>query len=198
MVAAALEPPKVSREPSRTVQMVFDGEGEGVRSIRPPHMDVIVAGAPENTASRRPRPRRSNPDRAMGAPSISPQLSYPVHQGVAVLLVPMPVDGTPGGPIDLSRVPALSSVLRQAQLPPARAPATDPGPTVHAGSIPATTSLPRQSEVADLSKLKASVARLPRSHPLRFALDGEPDRIPREELVAKLREWAKYFPWEER
>lgn len=52
-------------------------------------------------------------------------------------------------------------------------------------------------EEGDLKGLKQEVARLPRHHPLRVALQGEPDRMARVELVVKMREWAKYLGWKD-
>lgn len=47
----------------------------------------------------------------------------------------------------------------------------------------------------DLRSLKRSIALLPSNHPLRFALRGEPDWLPREEAKRKLSEWVKYLDW---
>ena len=52
--------------------------------------------------------------------------------------------------------------------------------------------------MADLQPFKKYVARLPSNHPLRFALQGEPDWMVRSELRLKLREWAKYLAWQEK
>ncbi|MDG6913345.1 MAG: hypothetical protein JRN35_09740 [Nitrososphaerota archaeon] len=51
--------------------------------------------------------------------------------------------------------------------------------------------------MADLRPFKKHVARLPSNHPLRFALQGEPDWMARAELKLKLREWAKYLAWQQ-
>ena len=61
----------------------------------------------------------------------------------------------------------------------------------------ASVSLSLSNE-ADLRGLKQKVQSLPRHHPLRFALKGEPDRMSRAELALKLIEWAKYLAWQER
>ena len=52
--------------------------------------------------------------------------------------------------------------------------------------------------VRDLRPFKKSMVRLPINHPLRFALQGEPDWMAPAELRLKLREWAKYLAWQER
>jgi len=49
--------------------------------------------------------------------------------------------------------------------------------------------------LADLRPLKRLVARLSPNHPLRFALQGEPDWLPRTEAERKLLEWSKYVAW---
>ena len=61
-------------------------------------------------------------------------------------------------------------------------------------------AVPRPSEgtvgaMRDLRPLKWSVARLPSNHPLRLALQGEPDWLPHEEARRKLLEWVKYVDW---
>lgn len=67
-----------------------------------------------------------------------------------------------------------------------------PCPTMN---VPISLTL---SDEADLRNLKQKVQSLPRHHPLRLALKGEPDRMLRAELTLKLMEWAKYLAWQER
>ena len=70
--------------------------------------------------------------------------------------------------------------------------APPPHPSIEVVPVP-----PKTSEEEDLKGLKREVERLPRHHPLRLALRGEPDRLPRAELVLKMREWSKYLGWQD-
>jgi len=114
---------------------------------------------------------------------------------MAVLLVPVPEGGIQG-PQGMS-LEDLSSVLRFA---PAQVPQV--APEIRSGSAPtpptplgpAAAGTPAAA-MTNLTDLKREVARLPRHHPLRVALQGEPDRLPRQELVTKAREWVKYLGW---
>ncbi|MDG6950064.1 MAG: hypothetical protein JRM77_09530 [Nitrososphaerota archaeon] len=114
---------------------------------------------------------------------------------MAVLLVPVPEGTTIDGEVGVSQVQDLESVidyLQVSQPVPASQEATR-----EQGVLPGS---PREipEGMADLRPLKKHVARLPSNHPLRFALQGEPDWMSRSELRLKLREWAKYLAWQER
>ena len=114
---------------------------------------------------------------------------------MAVLLVPVPEGTTIDGEVDVSQVQDLGSTFDYLPVGPSLplpqmatcelAPLPKPMRGIHEG-------------LADLRSFKKHVARLPSNHPLRFALQGEPDWMARSELKSKLREWAKYLAWQER
>jgi hypothetical protein len=101
---------------------------------------------------------------------------------MALLLVPVPEGTTIDGEVGVSQIQDLASTIDY---------------------LPVTQSLPKPPRVpedgmADLRPFKKHVARLPSNHPLRFALQDEPDWMARSELRLKLREWAKYLSWQEK
>jgi hypothetical protein len=115
---------------------------------------------------------------------------------MAVLLVPVPEGTTIDGEVGLSQVQDLGSTIDSL-------PVTQSLPAPRVTTRELTPPLPRPSPgsaegLADLRSFKKHVARLPSNHPLRFALQGEPDWMARPELKLKLREWAKYLAWQER
>ena len=114
---------------------------------------------------------------------------------MAVLLVPVPEGTTIDGEVGVTQVQDLGSTIDY--LPVTQ---SLPAPQVATREL---TSLPRPSlgpaeGMSDLRPFKKHVARLPSNHPLRFALQGEPDWMTRTELKLKLQEWAKYLAWQER
>ena len=114
---------------------------------------------------------------------------------MAVLLVPVPEGTTIDGEVGVTQVQDLGSIIDYfpvTQPLPAPQPATrelDPLPRLFRGT---------PEGMADLRPFKKHVAHLPSNHPLRFALQGEPDCMAPAELRLKLREWAKYLAWQER
>jgi hypothetical protein len=119
---------------------------------------------------------------------------------MALVLVPVPDGGSLPGEIEVGGARGLEAILSLSQVPMVQ---TVRSPAPH---LPPTPSVPNEGEdesertgrIADLKRLKRAVERLPKNHPLRLSLHGEPDEMPRAELVQKLREWAKCFAWEER
>ena len=94
----------------------------------------------------------------------------------------------------LESILALPQVPRVEVVQPQAFPNLNSQPSVNAAAA-APAPIER---TADLKRLKRAVARLPGNHPLRLSLEGEPDAMPRAELLMKLREWAKFFAWSER
>ena len=114
---------------------------------------------------------------------------------MAVLLVPVPDGTTIDGEVEVTRIQDLASTIDYL-------PVAQPLP-VSQVSTRELVPLPKHSRgppegIADLRPLKKHVDHLPSNHPLRFALQGEPDWMARSELKLKLREWAKYLAWVER
>lgn len=114
---------------------------------------------------------------------------------MALLLVPVPEGTTIDGEVGVTQVQDLGSTIDYLPVPQSL-----PTPLVVTREL---THLPRPSlappeGMADLRPFKKHVARLPSNHPLRFALQGEPDWMTQSELKLKLREWAKYLAWQER
>ena len=114
---------------------------------------------------------------------------------MAVLLVPVSEGTTIDGEVGVTQVQDLGSTIDYF-------PVTQPIPVPEVASrervpIPKPHPAPLET-IADLRPFKKSVARLPPNHPLRFALQGEPDWMAPAELRLKLREWAKYLAWQER
>lgn len=187
LVAAALDSPKASREPSRIVQMVFNGEGE------------VLASSPMT----RPEPEAGT--RVKRRASASPQIPSQSGQGVtsppgmAVLLVPIengmlpfPGVGKRGG-----GYPFPAEVSAQPELVPQGLPEGFQDQAAPRQSPSGTLVAPPVERESDLRGLKREVERLPHHHPMRLALRGEPDRMPRAELVLKMREWLKYLGWQD-
>ena len=114
---------------------------------------------------------------------------------MAVLLVPVPEGTTIDGEVGLSQVQDLGSTIDYLPVTPSL-----PAPQRATRELVAVPmpSLESPVSMADLRPFKKHVARLPSNHPLRFALQGEPDWMVRAELKLKLREWAKYLAWQER
>ena len=114
---------------------------------------------------------------------------------MAVLLVPVPEGATIDGEIGATQVQDMVSTIDYL-------PVTQPLPVpqVATRELMALPIPPLGSSgvMSDLRPFKKHVARLPSNHPLRFALQGEPDWMARSELKLKLREWAKYLAWQER
>jgi hypothetical protein len=112
---------------------------------------------------------------------------------MAVLLVPVPEGTTIEGEVGVSKIQDLGSTIDYVPVTQSL-----PVPQIATREL---TALPRSSlappeGMADLRPFKKHVARLPSNHPLRFALQGEPDWMARSELKLKLREWAKYLAWQ--
>ncbi len=114
---------------------------------------------------------------------------------MAVLLVPVPEGTTIDGEVGVTQIQHLASTidyLPVAQpLPVSQVTARELAPMSRPALGPA-------EGMSDLRAFKKHVARLPPNHPLRFALQGEPDWMAPAELRLKLREWAKYLTWQER
>ncbi len=114
---------------------------------------------------------------------------------MAVLLVPVPEGTTIEGEVSVSQIQDLGSTIDY--LPLAQSLPSPQVATHEQVALPKPSRAP-QDALADLRPIKKHVARLPTNHPLRFALQGEPDWMSRSELRLKLREWAKYLAWQER
>ena len=114
---------------------------------------------------------------------------------MALLLVPVPEGTIIDGEVGVSQIHDMGSPLDY--LPVAQ---SLPQPRIVGGELAPLPKPTRgiQDGLADLRSLKKHVARMPPNHPLRFALQGEPDWMARSELNLKLREWAKYLAWQER
>lgn len=122
-----------------------------------------------------------------------------VNRGrMAVLLVPVSEGTEPGAhALDLTQMQGLESLFR---LSPVQVPQAHPEvvpPSAPAHQPGGDSAAARRGARTDLADLKREVARLPRHHPLRVALQDEPDQMPRAELVAKAREWVKYLGWKD-
>jgi hypothetical protein len=114
---------------------------------------------------------------------------------MAVLLVPVPEGTTIEGEVGVSQVQDVGSTIDHL-------PVTQSLPVLQVATrelmaLPRPPLAPPEG-MADIRPFKKHVARLPSNHPLRFALQGEPDWMARSELKLKLREWAKYLAWQER
>ena len=114
---------------------------------------------------------------------------------MAVLLVPVPEGTTIEGEVDVSQVHDLGSTIDYLQM---SQPVPAPQEATREQGVLPRTPLEIPEGMADLRSFKKHVARLPSNHPLRFALQGEPDWMACAELRLKLREWAKYLAWQER
>ncbi len=114
---------------------------------------------------------------------------------MAVLLVPVPEGTTIDGEVGVSQVQDLGSMIDYL---PVTQPLPVPQMATRELAAPLNPFRGSAEGMADLRPIKKHVARLPPNHPLRFALQGEPDWMARSELRLKLREWAKYLAWQER
>lgn len=114
---------------------------------------------------------------------------------MALLLVPVPEGTTIDGEVGVSQIQDLDPTVNY---PPVAQPQPVPQMATRELAAPRNPSRGFPEGLADLRPIKKHVARLPSNHPLRFALQGEPDWMSRPELKLKLREWAKYLAWQER
>ncbi len=113
---------------------------------------------------------------------------------MAVLLVPVPEGTTIDGEVGVSQIQDLRYTIDY--LPVAQSFPAPQGAFRDLAPISRPPPGPPEG-MADLRPFKKHVARLPSNHPLRFALQGEPDWMARAELKLKLREWAKYLAWQQ-
>lgn len=194
-MATVLEPQRLGKDLTKTVQLVFDSEGAvdrvaghavALSNLGDGSESLGIASLPAS----RQAPGTVRPHRVhAGQPP----------PGMAVILVPIDQLLGAQAPLDLSQVGNFG-----AQVNPRGGPDL-PGRQVLSQSPAGRHSLPRgcgpaapaPEGEADLMGLKQEVARLPRHHPLRLALQGEPNRMPRAELIVKMREWAKYLGWKD-
>ena len=114
---------------------------------------------------------------------------------MAVLLVPVPEGSSIDGEVGVAHVQDLGTSVNY---PPVAQPLPVPQMATRELAAPLNPFRGSAEGMADLRPIKKHVARLPSNHPLRFALQGEPDWMSRSELKLKLREWAKYLAWQER
>ena len=188
LVAAALESPKVGRDQPRTVQLVLDCEGEIPETV------LTVAstlGAAPRVKTRKPPSRR--------IPALPITGGITRRPGRALLRVPL------GNEIPL--VLGLGRRGHGAPLPDGVSVQTESVPQAHPVGLQDQAArhppdlgapvVPPAAPEADLRGLKREVERLPRHHPMRLAVHGEPDRMPRAELVLKMKEWSKYLGWQD-
>ena len=119
---------------------------------------------------------------------------------MALVLVPVPEGVSLPGEVQVGGQQTLESILGYPQVPRMEVAPSQVSPSPGPRSFP-TAEVDEAAPIgrtADLRRLKRAVARLPKRHPLKLSLDGEPDSLPRAELLLKLREWVKFFAWEER
>lgn len=117
---------------------------------------------------------------------------------MALVMVPVPEGTTLEGEIGVTQIQDMGATL---DFPAAATPQPVRLPPTMQGAFPRTPpehTLRDPSAVTDLRSMKRLVARLPSNHPLRFALQGEPDWLPSAEASMKLLEWTKYLGWKER
>lgn len=177
MVATVLEPLRLGRDYSKTVQLVFPIEDEADRIDAPRELPLNIPLEPLRKPGIRKAPKRTHSGNAKVDTRTLGQCTAIVPPTIGAIAQPV-------GGLNAQNL----SVHLGAQQPVA---GTHSPPTVIA------TVSARFSEEADLRGLKQEVLRLPRHHPLRLALKGEPDRMSRGELVVKMREWAKYLGWKD-
>jgi hypothetical protein len=113
----------------------------------------------------------------------------------AIVLVPVPEGSDVDGEVEVLPFQRVNSGQGYLLL-------VSPG-AVPTGALPPNAlpqAVPKPSEVRaesmkDLRSLKRQVPLLPENHPLRFALQGEPDWLPHAEARRRLQEWVEYVDW---
>ena len=196
MAATVLDSPRPGRDSSKTVQLVFPIGDDGVFIEQPSASSLHKPLKPQ----RKPRTQKASGRAAPINVEIEEQRVTTRDVPVPSRLTTLPVPMDPGLATELPRIgdATRSDSCPQAQELSIHLGEQQPRAGMCSSATANVLAPPMPIEEADLRGLKQKVQKLPRHHPLRVALKGEPDRMPRSELVLKLMEWAKYLAWQER